>query len=193
MCPNYRYIFNKALQMWGLIWRHCKDMSSHALKVLYCSLVRSVLEYASSVWHPTCDTHISLLERVQKKFLRSIEFKEHHLHQQGEYEWVMSFLNIKSLEIRRDITDLCVLHAIINNHIDSNDLLAKLMFRVPNKNCRTTRSCKIFRINKASTNMSTNHPLRRMMKQANELSNFVKFDIFNSNLVVFKRMINNLV
>src|SRR5699024_10332195 len=131
---HYQHISQRALQMWGFIWRNCKEMSSNALKILYCSLVRSVLEYCSPIWYPIYNTDVTLIERVQKKFLRSIEFKEHHLHQRGDYEWVMSLLNIKSLESRRNAFDLCTLHALVNCNLISSDLLAKLVFLIPNMN-----------------------------------------------------------
>src|SRR5699024_7535927 len=40
---HYHLIFQKSLNMWGFIWRNCRDLSLTALKTH--SLVRSNLEY----------------------------------------------------------------------------------------------------------------------------------------------------
>lgn len=42
----------------------------YAIKTLYCSLVRSILEYAAPVWTPFYATQILAIERVQRKFIR---------------------------------------------------------------------------------------------------------------------------
>lgn len=39
------------------------------VKTLYCSLVRSLLEYAAPAWSPYLSTYMSRLEAVQKRFL----------------------------------------------------------------------------------------------------------------------------
>jgi hypothetical protein len=42
----------------------------YTIKTLYVSLVRPKFEYASCVWRPFYDTHIDIIERMQKKFVR---------------------------------------------------------------------------------------------------------------------------
>ena len=106
---------------------------------------------------------------------------------------MLNLLGMKSLEARRNIADLCTLHAIMNGRIDSMDLLTKLTFRIPSINSRTTRNCNIFRTVTVATNMSVNHPLRRMMESANLFAKNEKFDIFNSHSVAFKRTLNFLI
>ena len=183
---HYNHIYNKAMSMWGFIWRHCKDLSPLALKSLYCSLVRSHFDYCSSVWFPFYKIDYERLERVQNKFLRTVEFKMGHSHIKGDYRWIMDKCQIHSLIIRWKISDACVLHDIINGHIDNPSLLNRLSFLIPAVDSRTTRSRNIFRISTSTTLLAQNHPLRRMMEEANEYSCRIRISIFDSSRLKFK-------
>ena len=105
----------------------------------------------------------------------------------------MNLLNMKSLLARRNLADLCTLHAILNGRIDSSNLLSQLKFRVPTSNSRSTRTCTIFRTAIVSTNNAVNHPLRRMMESANNLAGEEKFQIFDTKLGAFKKLMNNIM
>ena len=183
---HYSYIFKKSLQIWGLIWRNCKDLSPVALKTLFCSLVCSHLEYCSSIWLPIYHVDSELLEKVQKRFLRTLEYKLGRRHNKGDYQWIMNKFNIQTLSVRRQIADACVLHGIINGYIDNPDLLAKLSFVVPAVDSRSTRNLSIFRIPPATTNFSANHPLRRIMEAANGYIKRKEVCLFSFSKAVFK-------
>lgn len=65
------YISSNASAQLGFIFRVCKHFKDiHCLKTLYCSLVRSILEYGSVVWAPFYQNSIQRLEAVQRKFVR---------------------------------------------------------------------------------------------------------------------------
>ena len=52
----------------GLIKRTCKDLKdTTTLKTLFCSLVRSNLEYCSVVWSPFTKRNRDKLERIQRR------------------------------------------------------------------------------------------------------------------------------
>ena len=58
------------MSMLGFIKRICRDFDDPlVLKTLYCTFVRSTLEYASSIWNPQYAIHINRIESVQKKFV----------------------------------------------------------------------------------------------------------------------------
>ena len=60
----------KAFSVLGFIRRHTSNLTDiYALKILYCSLVRSILEYASPVWCPFQMTQIFKIDADTKKVL----------------------------------------------------------------------------------------------------------------------------
>mgnify|MGYP005984779907 FL=1 len=187
---HYSFVIKKALNMWGFIWRHSSDLSPSALKSLYCSLVRSNFDYCSPVWSPIYKVDSERLEKVQKKFLRTMEFKSGHRHVKGSYNWIMNMLDIQSLFRRRLIADACFLHGIINGHIDQPYLLGKLSFLLPVISSRITRSKNIFRVPTSSTTLAHYHPLKRMMKAANEYSNRSEISVFELSKARFRSQIS---
>ena len=70
------------------------------LRTLYCTLVRSQLEYGSVVWSPFTARNITKLERVQRRATKFI------LKTEYDYEAGISKLNILSLEHRRFLFDV---------------------------------------------------------------------------------------
>lgn len=45
------------------------------IKILYYTYIRSHLEYVSQVWNPVYDIYINQIERIQKRFLRYLQFR----------------------------------------------------------------------------------------------------------------------
>ena len=77
------FITAKAASLLGLLKRFARafqDLS--VLKTLYCSLVRSRLEYAAVVWSPYHTTYSDRLESVQKQYLK---FALPHHRQPGTF------------------------------------------------------------------------------------------------------------
>ena len=58
---------NKAYTMLGIIKRNFKHLTVPTFVMLYNSMVRSHLDYCSSVWAPYKKGDIEALEKVQKK------------------------------------------------------------------------------------------------------------------------------
>jgi hypothetical protein len=57
----------KANKTLGLIKRICRDINDCATRrLLYCSLVRPKLEYASNAWSPSTVKHRALIENIQR-------------------------------------------------------------------------------------------------------------------------------
>jgi hypothetical protein len=73
--PHINCITAKASGLLGLVNRTLKEFSVEAHKMVYCPIVRSVLEYASVVWSPTYLVHIHNIERIQNTFLRTCAWK----------------------------------------------------------------------------------------------------------------------
>uniref|UniRef100_A0A6P7GZS4 Uncharacterized protein LOC114344328 n=1 Tax=Diabrotica virgifera virgifera TaxID=50390 RepID=A0A6P7GZS4_DIAVI len=123
---TFKYHINetsaKALKMLGFILRNCNQFSVQTLKMLYFSLVRSVLEYGSLIWSPSYNSDIYSIERVQNKFLRVCAYKIGFIRQQYTYDDILSILNISPLHHRRCQADLCFLFKIINGYVQDPEL-----------------------------------------------------------------------
>ena len=62
-------ITSKANQKIGLIKRCFSNLTKDKVKILYTSIIRPALEYASPVWSPWLKKDIDLLENTQKRCL----------------------------------------------------------------------------------------------------------------------------
>ena len=103
---------SKANIMLGLISRTCKGLFDvPTLMTLYCSLVRSQLEYSSVVWSPHTKSNFDKIERVQKRATRLI------LKSGSDYETRLDELNLKTLEHRHFIADVTFLYKVLNMDI----------------------------------------------------------------------------
>lgn len=182
-------IVNKAMRMLGFLFRTLKDFTNiYALKNAYIAVVRSVLEYACSVWSPYYEVHKNRLERVQKKFLRFICYRLRIPVETVDYSELMKLLNLSSLESRRKYYDLCMLFKIINNEIDSMQLLSSINFHIPS---RITRNYNLFSIGQHRTNYGYNSPIDRFSRFANELIDQLDIDFFNISLNRYKATLKN--
>ena len=103
----------KANRMLGLIKRTCMDLKDEStLKTLYCSLVRSNLEYCSVVWCPFTKRNVNKLERIQRRATRFI------LKSNEPYDVRLHKLNLLTLEQRRFVDDVTFLFKALNGHLD---------------------------------------------------------------------------
>ena len=111
--PYIDYVVSKANRMLGLIKRTCKGLDDpNALRTLYCSLVRSNLEYCSVVRSPYTKTNTDKLERVQRRAIKLI------LKSDDPYDIRLKKLNIMLLEKRRSLADVTFLYKVLNGNID---------------------------------------------------------------------------
>lgn len=82
--------------------------NSAALKSLYCTFVRSILDYISIIWSPYASGPINSLEMIQNRFLRliSIKFKIERLPHTS-YKPLLLYLNLDTLQVRKLKQDVC--------------------------------------------------------------------------------------
>ena len=103
----------KANRMLGLIKSKCKDLKDAAtLKTLFCSIVRSNLEYCSVVWSPFTKRNIDKLERIQRRATKFI------LKSNDQYDILLRELNLLTLEQRRFLFDVTFLFKALNGYMD---------------------------------------------------------------------------
>ena len=111
--PHIDYVVSKANRMLGLIKRTCKGLDDpKTLRTLYCSLVRSNLEYCSVVWSPYTKRNTDKLERVQRRATKLI------LKSDDPYDIRLKKLNLMSREKRRSLADVTFLYKVLNGNID---------------------------------------------------------------------------
>lgn len=180
---HFDNIVNRAYRNLGFVLRTCQPFKSiTSLKVLYSAYVRSILEYACQVWSPFYAVHIKRIERIQKKFLKHLNFRDGVSSDKVEsYVHNCRIHNLLALEERRDMLDIVLLYDILSGHIDCPDLLAQITFNVPR---RRTRHTSLFSVPLHSTNYGRNRALGRILTSYNK--RFPHVDPFNNSKISFK-------
>lgn len=145
---------------------------------LYNSYVRSILEYASSIWCPHSDNHITTIERVQKRFTRTIFRKFHYPYE--KYHVRLIRLGMLSLENRRILNDELTLYKIKNGiiRIATEHDFAPIQSRF-------TRHNRIFYLPTVTTNIEFHSPLLRMHRRHMECFNTL--NLYEPTFSAFRR------
>jgi len=126
----------KARSMLAFIKRWAKEFKDpYITKLLYTSLVRPHLEYASPVWNPGYTVHSDSIESVQKQFLlfalRGLPWDPSM--NLPSYESRLKLISLPTLKSRRICANVCFLFKLINGLVDSSSLLGRIEFNVPNR------------------------------------------------------------
>lgn len=181
------HISNKANRMMGFVLRSCSQFTNlKTLKILYCSYVRSILEYSSQLWNPQYDVYINRLELIQRKFMRFLQYKCKTFD--TNYEARCKRHHILPLEVRRKIADTTLLAKIAQSKIDSSYLLSKLQIRVPH---RSVRHQTTFAAPRCFTNYRRNSFFIRSVTSFNQLTDFPNLDIFNTKPISFNKFLTD--
>ena len=186
---HVNFIVNKALKLLGFIKRILQDFSNiNCFKTLFCSYIRSVLEYACQVWSPFYDQYIQQIERVQKKFVRFVAFKMGIASEDVVYEDVLKSINLIPLKDRRSYIDMRTFYKILNGLIDCPELLSLIGINVPQ---RALREHNLFNVPLHRTNYGLSSSLTRFSNTANRLAINGDIDFFNDSLKVFSTKTKN--
>lgn len=176
-------IVKKASQALGFIMRTATDFRSlKSIKVLYCAFVRSHLEYASQVWNPQYAIYKSRIERIQKRFLRYLDYKARL--QSDNYEHRCKRYHFLPLEVRRTVSDICYVLMVANGKVDTPELLAKIGLR---SNCAGLRTRPLLNVPRVRTNFRQNTFTIRAIESFNNAP--VNLDLFCTGPAVAKRLI----
>ncbi|CAF0752936.1 unnamed protein product [Brachionus calyciflorus] len=68
---------NKANRMLGIVKRTFKHLDCNSFLLLYQSLIRPHLDYAVSAWNPSLKQDIQLIEKVQERATKLVNFLKH--------------------------------------------------------------------------------------------------------------------
>lgn len=174
------YIANAALKTLGFIMRNTRSFRNiEAIKSLFFALVRSKLEYCSTVWSPQYLNKIVCLENIQRRFLKILHFKHYHFYpaRGTEQSELLHLFHIQSLISRREINDISFLFKLLNGFIDCPELLHQICYLTPSLRLRKS---VLFRQPTPRTNIGKNCPLSRMCNYFNNVSD--QCDIHNDKL-----------
>lgn len=185
---HYDLVVSKSLKMLGFIKRRASEFQNlWVTKTLYCSLVRSTLEYGCVVWSPYHQVHASALESIQKKFLL---FALRQIHDPRDFENLPSYscrlnkLNLQSLSNRRDMLSACFVFDILQRNITVPYLTNKI---IRNDDVRQTRNTRFIKESNHRTDYGKFEPINRCIISFNNLIHCYDNDITKNT---FKSRIN---
>jgi len=177
-------IVKKASKMLGFVIRICRKFRNvKSIIQMYNSLVRSQLEYCSTIWSPMYTIHAEKIENIQHRFTRFIYKKFHYPDE--SYENRVMRLGLTTLIDRRIQTDIMTLHDIIHYKIDC-DLIESINFKY---NRLSLRAVEPFELSTTHTNLGQNAPIYRLCSSYNEQFNDV--DIFLPRNVFVRKIKNS--
>ena len=174
--PHYDYMCAKACKMLGFLRRNTREFRDFlTLKSLYCSLVRSLLEYGCVVWNPYYSTHIDRIERVQKSFSRlALVRYGFNYNDLPPYPVRCKLLGLESLSDRRKISSISLIQDILTNKLLCQDLLSLLKINIPT---RILRSTHFLSVPFHSTNYGRYEPITNCTVLYNEYCQYLDFNV----------------
>lgn len=150
----------------GFIFRVAKHFSDiHCLKSLYCSLVRSVLEYAAIVWAPFSTQFFAV---CATEFALRRSFASH------SYSDRCQLIHLNLLFTRRDVCKLLFVSDLILSRINCSYLLENLNFDV---HIRTLCSHLFLRLSTNRTKYGYHEPVISMCRLFNQYCNDFDFHL----------------
>lgn len=178
-------ITNKAYKMLGFINRITKEFTDiNCIKLLYNTLVRSHLEYCTSVWNPYTQKQIHCIERVQKLFTRQVFYRLRVPY--APYESRLEHQKMATLEQRRIYYDMCALHYVLNiKFIFENNFVMRNNDYYPN------RANVTFIPPNSRLNYGKFSPSTRFQTTYNTLFN--SYEALNENIKNFKKIIKRIL
>lgn len=180
---------SKARGMLGFICRWSREFKDpYILKTLYCSFVRPILEYGSSVWCPRYQDHIADIESVQKRFL-IVALQYLHWNDPirlPPYNQRLLLLNLPTLKKRRIISNVLLIFDLLNGNINSPNLLHKISINVNNRN---SRYFDLLHIRFNRTNYGIFEPVLSLCKDFNKFNEYIDFNMKKDNV---KLVLSNL-
>lgn len=105
-------ICDKANRTIGFLRRNLNIGATAIKEKAYFTLVRPLVEYASTVWDPHTQSNIHKLEMVQRRAARYVKSRHRNLSSVSD---LLTTLNWRSLQDRRKDARLCMMYKIDRN------------------------------------------------------------------------------
>jgi len=107
-------IAHKASQVNGFLYRNLRQCPTNIKVICFKSMVRPILEYASSIWAPHTNVNIQRLEAVQR---RAARFCFNNFSPYSSVTSMLQSLDLQSLQTRRNISKLIIMYKMINGNL----------------------------------------------------------------------------
>lgn len=164
--------FSKASCILGFVKRQSREfLCPYVTKALYCSLVRSTLEYCSVVWSPKTLTDRNRIESIQRKFLlfalRNLNWRNGF--QLPAYASRLNLLSMETLELRRRVADCMFAFDMLRKNINVPSLSCLFSIRQPARDTRLASTIQL-NVQFASTRYAANETVTRCCRLFNTIS-----------------------
>ena len=195
-CNHIDLITSKAYGKLGCITRWSKELKDDDIyKTLFCSLVRSQLEYCCSVWCPRYNVHISIIESVQKQFLLRLLRTPRDNYVLPNYKLRLMSINFLTLEDRRFVLNINFICNVLNGSINCDIMLNNLYINVRTRPTRLQSFNNFIKIRHTIRNYSTHEPITALFIDYNKICNLVDFNLSANSVknVVKNNLLSNYV
>lgn len=189
---HVNYISSKSSKMLSYIIRQSSEFTNAStFKILYLTLVRPLLLYASQIWTPRYSVHSKMIESVQHRFLRVLAYKMGRPLDRFDHDYsdIATEVQICSLESLRVYYDILFFYKIVRNFVYSPYLLYSVNLYVPSRSLR--QSNVVFYIKLMKNDLNFRCIIDRCAKYYNDL--LFSIDIFGINISCFKRMVYQIL
>ena len=163
-------ITHKAAAVSWTIMASLSSRDQEVLKLAFCTYVGSILEYCSPVWNPHHKYLIDRVEKIQKRFTKSIPSVAKYPYMER-----LRHLKLMTLERRRLLADLTFCFKLLNGFADSPLRHLLLVQDYPGTRGHSFK----LRCSKFSTDVAKYSFYNRIVKPWNALPN----EVVNSNTI----------
>lgn len=121
--PHIEYVTNRAMGILKFVKRQSQFFGSGTIRILYQALVRSILEFSSTIWSPHFSVHKERLESVQKQLvLFLLGDNKRHITEDyvlSPYTERCTNLALVTLLVRRRINATTIIGKLQSPHLQS--------------------------------------------------------------------------
>lgn len=187
------YIVTKASRSLGFMFRIGKEFKDiYCLKSLYCSLVRSTLEYCSQVWSPYYQNGVDRIESVQRRFirfsLRGLPWRDPF--RLPSYESRCNLINLETLAVRRNVARAMFVSDVLTARTECPVLLNAIGLQVQP---RILRNRGFLRIPVQRTNYGTYGSITGLLRLFNRVADGFDFNLCRDAIKRnFRTILSNL-